>query len=171
MQTSFSKEKIILIRKLIGLGSAVLCLLLMFFKFINYTSMSEVTNSSSIVWDEGISLFSFLFSSKVEVLAIPVFRLREIFAYSNVIMWISFVLVCISIVIASSGIFFKKNIISKVGSIVLVSALVLMFTISFDRYTIGNTVAYLDIFTLGFWLMTIISAVGLYSTITLKDSK
>ena len=100
-----SKEKTVLIRKLIGLGSAILCLLLMFFEFINYTSMSEVTNSSSIVWDDGMSLFSFLFSNKTEVLSIPVSRLREIFVYSNVIMWISFVLVCISIVILSCGIF------------------------------------------------------------------
>lgn len=166
-----SKEKNVLIRKLIGLGSAILCLLLMFFKFINYTSMSEVTNSSSIVWDDGMSLFSFLFSNKTEVLSIPVSRLREIFVYSNVIMWISFVLVCISIVILSGGIFLKKNIISKVGSLVLVSAIVLLFTISFDRYSIGNTVAYLDLFTVGFWFMAIISAIGLYSTSTLKDSK
>ena len=51
------------------------------------------------------------------------------------------------------------------------SAIVLLFTISFDRYSIGNTVAYLDIFTVGFWFMAIISAIGLYSTSTLKDSK
>ena len=168
---NLSKEKIIFIRKLIGLGSAVLCLLLMLFKFINYTSMSEVTNSSSIVWDEGISLFSFLFSDKAEVLAVPASRLREIFAYSNVVMWIVFILVCISIVILGSGLFFKKNLVSKIGSIILVSAHVLLFTVSFDRYSIGNTVAYLDVFTLGFWLMVIISVVGLYSTVTLKDNK
>ena len=91
-----SKEKNVLIRKLIGLGSAIFCLVLMFLKFINYTSISEVTNSNSIIWDDGISLFSLLFSDKAEVLATPVSYLREIFVYGNVIMWISFILVCIS---------------------------------------------------------------------------
>lgn len=166
-----SKEKNVLIRKLIGLGSAILCLLLMFLKFINYTSISEVTNSNSIIWDDGISLFSLLFSDKAEVLATPVSYLREIFVYGNVIMWISFILVCISIIVLGGGIFFKKSIASKVGSIILVSSMVLLFTVSFDKYHIGNTVMYLDVFTWGFWLMVIISAIGLYSTSTLKDSK
>lgn len=166
---NLNDEKIVLIRKLIGLGSAVLCFLLMFLKFINFTSTSTVNSSSSITWDEGFSLFNFLFNGKMEVLAMPITYLREIFGYSYVVMWIVFSLVLISICILTVGIFTKKNIVSKIGSCVLVSSLVLLFTISFDRYSIGNTAMYLDMFTWGFWLIAIISAVGLYSTIMLKD--
>ena len=105
----------------------------------------------------------------MEVLAMPITYLREIFGYSYVVMWIVFSLVLISICVLAVGIFMKKNIVSKIGSCFLVSAIVLLFTMSFDRYSIGNTVMYLDMFTWGFWLIAIISAVGLYSTIMLKD--
>lgn len=166
---NLSDEKIILIRRLIGLGSAIICLLLMLLNFINFTSTSTVNSSSSITWDEGFSLFSFLFNGKTEVLAMPITYLREIFGYSYVVMWIVFSLVLISICVLAVGIFMKKSIVSKIGSCFLVSAIVLLFTMSFDRYSIGNTVMYLDMFTWGFWLIAIISAVGLYSTIMLKD--
>ena len=166
---NLSDEKIILIRRLIGLGSAIICLLLMLLNFINFTSTSTVNSSSSITWDEGFSLFSFLFNGKMEVLAMPITYLREIFGYSYVVMWIVFSLVLTSICVLTVGLFMKKNIVSKIGSCVLVSAIVLLFTMSFDRYSIGNIVMYLDMFTWGFWLIAIISAVGLYSTIMLKD--
>ena len=93
---NLSNEKIIFIKRLIGLGSAVVCLLLMLINFISYTSSSTLNSGSAITWDDGLSLFSFLFNGSYEVLDSKASILRDIFTFSYVLAWISFVLCIIS---------------------------------------------------------------------------
>lgn len=168
---NLSNEKIIFIKRLIGLGSAVVCLLLMLINFISYTSSSTLNSGAAITWDDGLSLFSFLFNGKYEVLDSKVSILRDIFTFSYVLAWISFVLCGASIIVLSVGIIKKNNMITKIGSyILLVSTLILVLSI-FDRYEAGNTVKYLNIFTWGYGLIVLVSSLGLAATITLEDKK
>ena len=166
-----SNEKIIFIKRLIGLSCAVLCLLFMLINFISYTSSSTLKNGSAITWDDGLSLFSFLFNGNYEVLDSKASILRSIFTFSYVLSWISFVLCVISIGVLSVGVIKKNNLITKIGSyILLVATLILVLTI-FDRYESGNTVKYLNIFTWGYGLIVLVSSLGLVATITLEDKK
>jgi hypothetical protein len=166
---NISGDKLILIKKLVGLGSSILCLILMLLRFINYTSTSTLNSGSSITWDDGVSLFSFLFDEKYAVFDGTVAILREAFGYSYVIMWISFVLCLISIILLVVGVFIKKGIVSKIGSFMLVGAIILLFTIIFDREVSGNTIRYLNIFSFGYVLIVLSCSIGTVSTITLKD--
>jgi len=167
---NLTNKQLVLIKKCIGAGCALICLLLMFFKVFNYTSSSSVLNGDAITWSKGVSLYSFLFNGDLVVLDSPVSYLREMFGYSHVIMWISFVISLLSLGVLVFGIFSKKNLFSKIGSIALVVAMALFITISFDSQPIGDiTVKYLSIFTPFYIISLIISVIGLFSTLTLKD--
>ena len=163
--------KLVLVKKLIGLGSAIVCFLLMLLKFVKYTSTSKLSSGSSITWDDGVSLFNFLFDKDYEVFDGNVTILRDAFGYSYVIMWVSFVLCLTSIILLTVGFFLKKGIVSKIGSFVLIGAIVLLFTVVFDKECSGNTVRYLNIFTLIYGLIVLIGVVGLAATITLNDKR
>ena len=163
------KNKLILVKKLIGLGSAVLCLLFMFIKFIKYTSTSTLISGGSLTWDSNISLYNFLFSEKHDVFDGSISIVREAFGYSHVVLWISFILCLASVAILTVGIFMKKGLISKIGSFVLMGAIVILATLIFDREASANTVRYLNVFTLGYLLLIVTSGLGLMATVTIKD--
>ena len=116
---NLSNEKIIFIKRLIGLGSAVICLLLMLINFISYTSSSTINSGAAITWDDGFSLFGFLFNGNYEVLDSKVSILRDIFTFSYVLSWISFVLCAISIIVLAIGVITKRNMTTKIGSYIL----------------------------------------------------
>ena len=164
-----SKEKLVLIKKLIGVGSGVLCILLMFINFITYTSSSSLASGSSITWDDKVSLFNFLFNGNLEVLDAKVSVLRDVFTFSYVVMWFSFVLCLVSVIVLVVGIFMKKSLISKVGSSMLLGAILLLTIISFNKYEVGNTIRYLNVFGWSYVLITLISIVGMAATFTVKD--
>ena len=164
-------KKLILIKKLIGLGCGVLSLLLMFLNFIKYTSSSSIKSGSAITWHDQTSLFTFLFNGKSALLDSKVYILRDIFSFSHVVMWVSFIICLISIAILIVGVFSKKGLISKIGSYALSTSILLLIIIRFKPYTSGNTIKYLDCFTPIYLLILLISFVGLFATSTLEDKK
>jgi hypothetical protein len=166
---NMNKEKLILVKKLIGLGSAVLCLLLMLIKFIKYTSTSTLVSGGSLTWESNISLYSFLFNKDFEAFDGTISVLREAFEYSHVVMWISFILCLVSVAILTAGVFMKKGLLSKIGSFVLMGAIVILATLIFDRETSANTVRYLNVFTIGYLLLIVTSGLGLMATVTIKE--
>ena len=166
---NLSKEKLILFKKLIGLGSAVLCLVLMFIRFIKYTSTSTTLSGSSITFDENLSLYEFLFNKDYIVFDGNVGILRDAFGYSHVIMWLVFILCLISVVTLTVGVFMKKSLFSKIGNCILLGAFIVLITMIFDKESSANTVRYLNVFTWGYGLLVIASGLGFMSTITLKD--
>lgn len=166
---SLSKEKLILIKKLIGLGSGILCILLMLVNFITYTSSSSLASGTSITWDDKVSLFSFLFNGDLEVLDAKVSVLRDVFTFSYVIMWVSFILCLVSIIVLTVGVFMKKSVISKIGNGLLLGAILILSFVSFNKYDAGNTIRYLNVFGWGYIFIILISIVGIGSTFTLED--
>ena len=166
----FTNKQLVLVKKCIGVGCALVCLLLMFLNVFKYTSSSSLSSGSDITWGKGVSLYSFLFNGDLFVLDTTVLYLRDMFVYSYVVMWISFVLSLLSLIILVYGVFSKKNLFSKIGSIVLVVALGLFITISFDSQVVSSiTIKYLNVFTPVYIISVIISVLGLLSTVTLKD--
>lgn len=166
---NMNNEKMILVKKLIGLGSAVLCLLLMLIKFIKYTSTSTLVSGGSLTWESNISLYSFLFDKDYESFDGTISILKEAFAYSNVVMWISFVLCVVSVIVLTVGVFVRKGLVSKIGSFILIGAIVILATLIFDKETSANTVRYLNVFTIGYLLLIVTSGLGLMATVTIKD--
>lgn len=167
----FDKKKLIFIKKLIGLSSCILCIALMAINFISYTSSSSLNNGDSVVLDDKFSLFSFLFNKNCIVLDSKVLFLRNIFKFSYVIMWISFILTLSSIVVAIIGIAAKKTVLSKIGNYILTFGVIILSLMFFDRYSIGNTVKFLNIFTWQYGLIILVNLIGLYSTMTIYERK
>jgi len=163
------KDKVRFVRKIIGAGSGIVCLLMLFLKFISYTSTSTVSSDIEITWTDNISVFSFLFNKDYEVFDCRVEVLRDIFGFSYVIMWISFILILIGVVTLIVGVFVKKSLISKIGSIIVISSLLLLILIAFDVYKSGITVRYLDVFTWAYPLSVFVGGFGVFNTIILKD--
>ena len=75
----------------------------------------------------------------------------------------------VSVAILTVGVFMKKGLVSKIGSFVLMGAIVILATLIFDRETSANTVRYLNVFTLGYLLLIVTSGLGLMATVTIKD--
>lgn len=166
---NLTKKQLIFIKKCIGAGCAFLCLVLMLFAGFKYVSSSQITSGDSITWDDSFSIYSMLFNGDKVVLDSQIKYLRELFDFSYVIMWISFVLMVISFGILIYGIFSKKNLVSKIGSIVLVASFAILILVSFDDFKIGRTVRYLSIFNPAYLICLSLSFVGLFSTLTIKD--
>ena len=166
---NLGKDKLNFIKKLIGLCSAVLCFLMFLFNFIDYTSTTTLSSGGNITGSGGVSMFSFLFNENKDVFDGTVGILRDVFTYSYVIMWISFILVAASIIVLGIGFIYKKTLISKIGSGVLAGGVVLLITMIFDTYKIGNTVRYLNVFTWIYVLMLFICVMGLLSIFTIDD--
>ena len=166
-----TNKQLILIKKCVGVGCAVVCMILMLFNAINYISSSTLGGGNdSITWDDGVSLYGFLFNKDLVVLDSKVEYLQAIFNFSYVIMWISFVLLILALCVSIYGIFCKKNIFSKIGSITLLVAMALLMTISFNSHRVSDiTVKYISVFSIFYIIALIVSVVGAFSTLTIKD--
>ena len=84
-------------------------------------------------------------------------------------MWISFVASCVALVLLIYGVFDKKNLFSKIGSISLVFSYAILILLSFDSYSFSRTTKYLSIFTPAYFAVLVISVISLFSTITIKE--
>lgn len=111
--------------------------------------------------NDGVSLFAFLFNGDYEVLDSKVIFLRDIFNFSHIVMWTSFILLLISIVLLIAGLFLKHEIVSKIGSVLTAVSVSLLLVLFFDRFEYGKTVKYLDVFNWMYGLLFGISFVGL----------
>lgn len=166
---NLSKEKLVLIKKLIGLGSCVLCLIFLLIPFIKYTSTSTLASGGSITYDDGVSLYNFLFNKSYKVFDGNLGILRDAFSYSYVAGWIGFILSLCSLVLFVLGVFMKKGFLSKIGGYVLGTSIVVLATLIFDREASGNTVRYLNVVTWGYGLLVVTGGLGVLATVTLKD--
>lgn len=166
---NLSKDKVVFLKKIIGLCSALLCLLMLFLNFIDYTSSSTLLSGGNITKSSSVSLFNFIFNKDHKVFDGNISILREVFKYSYVIMWISFILILVSIIIFLFGYFYKKSLLSKIGSFVLLAGIILLGTMFFDKYSVGNTVRYLNVFTLEYCLCLFVCVFGLVTSFNLDN--
>lgn len=165
-----SNKQLITIKKCISLGCAVICMILMAFKGMEYISSSKLTSGSDpIVWSDTISLYSILFNKDAMVLENNVGYIREVLTFSYVVMWISFVLSVVSLGILVYGVYSKKSLFSKIGSCILTASFILLLLVNFDNYEIGITTKYLSISTPLYLITLLVSIIGLFSIFTIKD--
>ena len=117
-----------LVKKGIALLASVVTFIFFFLEMIAVkTKYVNVLKDESEVETAGVKFSEFLFSEDYEAV-------RETFGTATTIMWIVFILVIVSVVLTALAFFMKKGaMFSKVGSVVLVLAMVLMFVINFDK--------------------------------------
>lgn len=167
---NLSNKQIILIKKCVAAGCALLCMILMLFNILSYTSSTEIANSGEhLTWKDDFSVFSFLFNAKVDVLETNISVLRNLFPFSYVIVWVSYIVQTISFYILVYGIFNVKNLFSRIGAISLLSSIGLLLLVSFDVDILGKTIRYLSVFTPFYFIALIISVIGLISVLNIKN--
>ena len=84
---------------------------------------------------EGVKFSSVLFSEDYEIL-------REELSLATIIMWITFILVVLSVVVSAFAFFIKSGVkMSKFGGVLLVVAMVLLFVVNVDKVTLDVYVA------------------------------
>ena len=142
---------------------------LFFLNVFKYTSSSSVISGGNVTWDEGVSLYNFLFNGDLLVVYDKIEYIREILPFSCVIMWISFIGMLVSLGISIFGIFHKKGWFSKIGNIILMICLSILILISFEVETVVNTSKYLSVITPGYFICLVVGGLGVFSTITLKN--
>ena len=154
---NMSKEQLILIKKGIGAGCILVCLLLMLFNVFTYTSSTSVMSGGDVTWNEGVSLYTMLFSGDSIVVYDKVEYIREILTFSCVIMWISFIGMIGAFCLGAYGIFCKRNLFSKIASIVLISSLGILLLVNFGVERVANTSKYLSVLTPFYFVCLILS--------------
>lgn len=169
---NLKNTQLITIKKLIAVGCAILCTLLMFTKMFRYTATTTFTSGSDSVTMSGeFSLVSFLFNENLAIMDSKVEFLREIFAFSYVIMWISFSLCVISLIVLIIGALLKKTLVSKIGGISLMVSIILNVLVSFNRYPSGNTIRYIEFFTIPFVIAMLLGFIVLFLVFSIDNSK
>ena len=165
-----SESRLIIIKKIIGFCSALICMSLMFVGVIRYTSSSMIGSSKdSVQFSDSVSLYSFLFNGNYEVLDSKVSILRDTFKFSYMILWMCFIFCLVGIALLAISFFVKKSLISKIGGYIFLGGILALSLLVFDRYERGNTVKYLDVFTWWYGLIILVSIVGLMSSSSLTD--
>lgn len=166
---NFTNKQLVLIKKCISAGCALLCVLFMLFNLFTYTSSTEMLSGTEyLTWTDGFSMFSFLFNGKQRVLETNITLIREIFSFSYVVVWISFILQILSLGILIYGIFSKKSLFSKIGSVSLLASYAILILISFDTYSLGRTIRYLSVFNLFYFLELVLCGMSVFSSFTIK---
>ena len=167
-----TNNKVIFLKRNVGVICGLLCLILMFFNVFNYISSTEIiSRGENLIWSDGFSMFNFLFNDKLDVLETNVSLLRKMFPFAHVIVWISYIAQLISFSILIHGAVSKKNLFSKIGAISLVSSVTMLILVSFDVYSLGRTVRYISIFTPFYFIALAISVIGLIAILNIKSDK
>lgn len=167
---NLTNKQLILIKKCISTGCCLLCLVFMLLNIFTYTSSTEMFNGTEyLTWNDGFSMFNFLFNGNVTVLETNVSFIREMFSFSFVIVWISFVLQIVSLGILVYGIFSKKILFSKIGSTCLLVSYIILILVSFDTYTLGKTVRYLSIFNIFYLIELLFCGISMFCAFTVKE--
>ena len=164
------KVNIGLIKKVVALVSMIGCFLLMFTDFISYTSKTSISGGKdAVILSDGVSLFSFLFNGGKSVLDADVGRLRDMFGFSHILMWVVLILTIGSIALFIVGLCMKKNLFVKISSVIFFGAILGLFLMSFDVYEVTKTVKYLDVFTWKYWIMTLFSGLSVGVVCALEE--
>ena len=167
---NLSNKQLVLIKKSVGCICGLLCLIFMFLNVFKYTSSTSIYGGEdNLTWREGVSVFSFLFTGNKEVLETNVSVLREILSFSYVVTWISFVVQGVSFGVLIYGVFSKKSLFSKIGSVALLVGVVLLLLVNFNVHELGKTIRYLSTFNVIYFICVVLSVLGLFSTFTVKD--
>ena len=90
------------------------------------------------------------------------------FGFSYVVMWISFVLQIVSLGFLVYGIFSKKSLFSKIGSVSLLLSYAILILVSFDTYSLGKTIKYLSVFNVLYLIELLLCGISMFFAFTIK---
>lgn len=167
---NLSNKQLILIKKCVAVSCAVLCIIFMLFNIFTFTSRTTLSNGEDFISvSRGFSMFGFLFGNESASLGMNFSIVRDFFGFSYVMVWISFVSQIISLGILIYGVFSKKSLFSKIGSVSLLVSYAILISISFDTYSLGRTVKYLSIFNLYYLVELLLCLCSVFSTFTIKE--
>lgn len=167
---NLTNKQLVLIKKCIAAGCALLCTVFILLNIFTYTSSTEMFDGTEyLTWSDGFSMFNFLFNGKANVLDNNVYFIREMFGFSYVIIWISFILLIISLGILIYGIFNKKSLFSKIGSMSLLVSFSILILVNFNTVSLGKTVIYLSVFNVFYLIQVLLCGISVFSTFTIKE--
>lgn len=167
---NLSNKQLVLMKKCVAAGCALLCMVFMLFNVFTFTSSTTFSNGEDVYSESGgFSMFGFLLGNESTSLGMSFSVLRELFSFSYVIVWISFVLQVIALGILIYGVFSKKSWLSKIGSICLLVSYGILILVSFDTYPLGRTVKYLSIFNVWYFIEIMLCSISAFSTFTIKE--
>ena len=162
------KDPMCLVKKGIALASSVLVLVFMFFDFLAIKSQASLLGKESNVSTESVKLSEVLFSEDFEVV-------RENLSTTTMILWMTFIFVLLASVICALSLFIKRkgSLCAKMGSVLLVLALLLLFVVNTDKATFSvlgfaSAETWVSNITGLYFVSLVLSLVGLISTFSLK---
>lgn len=156
-----------LYKRIISLLCSGICLDLMALKVFKYNVTSSYRNTI-VSTGEGVSLYNFLFNKNLFLLDYKVGEIQNLLKFSYVIVWISFVLSVLSLIILIIGLILKKNLFCKIGSILLVSSMMILILTNFSSKTSYITTRNLNVYTVAYLIALLVSIASLFSTLSLK---
>ncbi len=156
-----------LYKKIISLLCSVICLALMSLKVFKYNVTSSYRDTV-VSTSEGVSLYNFLFNKNLFLLDYKVSEIQSLLKFSYVIVWISFILCILSLITLIIGLILKKNLFCKIGSILLVSSMIILMLTNFSSKTSYITIRNLSVYTIVYLISLLISIASLFSTLSLK---
>ena len=106
---TLDKKQVILIKKIVSFACIALTMLLFLIGTFNYVSTTAIMSGSNVTMQDSFSLYQFLFDSKQTILDSRVDLLRNVFSFSHILMWISFVLNIIALVGYGIAFFIKMS--------------------------------------------------------------
>ena len=162
------KDPMCLVKKCIALAASVLVLVFMFFDFLAIKSQASLLGKESNVSTESVKLSEVLFSEDFEVV-------RENLSTTTMILWMTFIFVLLASVICALSLFIKRkgSLCAKMGSVLLVLAMLLLFVINTDKATFSvlgfaSAETWVSNITGLYFVALVLSLVGLISTFSLK---
>lgn len=160
----YSKE---LYKKIAIVICDISCMLLMFCKVINYKSVAAY-GGTQVGKSLGVSLYNLLFNKNMILGDYAIYKIYDTLKFSCVVMWISFVLSIVSIVLLIVGFVSKKNIYFKVGSILFVFSIIELMLINFCFKKTYITTRSLNVYTYFYLLILLISIGSLSVSLSIK---
>ena len=162
------KDPMCLVKKGIALAASVLVLVFMFFDFLAIKSQASLLGKESNVSTESVKLSEVLFSEDFEVV-------RENLSTTTMILWMTFIFVLLAAVICALSLFIKRkgSLCAKMGSVLLVLAMLLLFVVNTDKATFSvlgfaSAETWVSNITGLYFVSLVLSLVGLISTFSLK---
>lgn len=162
------KDPMCLVKKGIALASSILVFVFMFLEFLALKSKGSLFGKESEVSTEGVKLSEVLFNEDFEAV-------RENLGTTTTVLWVSFIFVILAVVVCALSLFIKKkgSLCAKIGSVLLVAAMLVLFVVNTDKATfsvlgLASAETWISNITALYFVSLVLSVAGLVSSLSLK---
>lgn len=162
------KDSMCLLKKGVTLAASVLVFIFMFLELLAVKSKGSLFGKESDVETEGVKFIDLLFHEDFEVI-------REELSTTTMILWVSFVLVILAIILSAISLIVKKkgSLFAKVGGVLLVVSMLVLFVVNSDKATLSvlglaSAETWISNITVLYFVSLVLSVGGLVSALSLK---